>query len=280
MAQTAEAVGFDSIWLGEHLIYHYPGTDARGPWECWTMMAAIAAETSRIEIGPLVACTSFHNPAHLAKMAATLDEISGGRLILGLGAGWYEHEYRAYGYPYDHRVGRFEEAFTIIRTLLREGEIDFEGTYYSARDCQLLPRGPRPGGPPLMVGSFGDRMLKITLPYVDSWNAWFADFGSTPEGLKELLAKIDAACEAVGRDPKTLERTAAVYVQLPGGKGRHGGDMVESPAEPLKGSSEAIAAGLRVYGYLGISHIQIVLDPISRQGIEEFASVLELLDRG
>src|SRR5438093_573894 len=172
MAQTAEAVGFDSLWFGEHLIYKYPGTEPRGPWECWTMMAAVAAATTRVELGPLVACTSFHNPAHLAKMAATLDEISGGRLILGLGAGWNEHEYRAYGYPYDHRVGRFEEAFTIIRTLLKEGEIDFAGTYYSARDCALLPRGPRPSGPPLMVGSNGDRMLQITLPFVDSWNAW------------------------------------------------------------------------------------------------------------
>jgi alkanesulfonate monooxygenase SsuD/methylene tetrahydromethanopterin reductase-like flavin-dependent oxidoreductase (luciferase family) len=116
MAQTAEAIGLDSVWFGEHLLYHYPGTEPRGPWECWSMMAAVAAVTERVEIGPLVACTNFHNPAHLAKMAATLDEISGGRLILGLGAGWYEHEYMAYGYPYDHRVSRFEEAFTDVAT--------------------------------------------------------------------------------------------------------------------------------------------------------------------
>jgi probable F420-dependent oxidoreductase len=279
MAQTAEAVGFDSLWFGEHLLYHYPGTEPRGPWECWTMMAAVAAATSRVEIGPLVACTNFHNPAHLAKMAATLDEISGGRLILGLGAGWYEHEYRAYGYPYDHRVSRFEEAFTIIRTLLRDGEIDFEGTYYSARECVLLPRSPRPNGPPLMVGSFGERMLQITLPHADSWNAWFADFGETPEGLKTLLAKIDAACEAVGRDPKSVERTAAIYVQLSGGTGRTSGDAAMAPSIPLKGSPEEVANGLRAYGALGLSHIQIVLDPITRQGIEDFAPVLELLDR-
>jgi probable F420-dependent oxidoreductase len=280
MAQTAEAVGFDSLWFGEHLLYHYPGTEPRGPWECWTMMAAVAAATSRVEIGPLVACTNFHNPAHLAKMAATLDEISGGRLILGLGAGWYEHEYRAYGYPYDHRVSRFEEAFTIIRTLLREGEIDFAGAYYSARECVLLPRSPRPNGPPLMVGSFGDRMLEITLPHADSWNAWFADFGQTPEGLKTLLAKIDSACEAVGRDPKAVERTAAIYVQLPGGKGRTSGDATMAPSIPLKGSPQEIADGLRAYGALGLSYIQIVLDPITRQGIEDFAPVLEILDRG
>ncbi|MFL5759157.1 MAG: LLM class flavin-dependent oxidoreductase [Thermomicrobiales bacterium] len=280
MAQTAEAVGFDSLWFGEHLLYRYPGMEPRGPWECWTMMAAVAAATARVEIGPLVACTSFHNPAHLAKMAATLDEISGGRLILGLGAGWHEPEYRAYGYPFDHRVARFEEAFTIIRTLLREGEIDFAGTYYSARDCVLLPRGPRPTGPPLMVGSLGARMLQITLPYVDAWNAWFADFGDKPDGLKAVLAKLDAACETAGRDPKSLERTAAIYIQLPGGTGRRGGDMVESPAEPLKGTPEEIAAGLRAYGDLGISHIQIVLDPITRQGIEDFAPLLEELDRG
>jgi alkanesulfonate monooxygenase SsuD/methylene tetrahydromethanopterin reductase-like flavin-dependent oxidoreductase (luciferase family) len=280
MAQTAEAIGLDSVWFGEHLLYHHPGTEPRGPWECWTMMAAVAAVTERVEIGPLVACTNFHNPAHLAKMAATLDEICGGRLILGLGAGWYEHEYRAYGFPYDHRVSRFEEAFTIIRTLLREGEIDFEGEYYSARDCILLPHGPRPNGPPIMVGSFGERMLKITLPHADSWNAWFADFGETPERLKELLAKIDTACESAGRDPKAVERTAAIYVQLPGGKGRSSGDAQMAPSIPITGTPEEIATGLRAYDGLGLSHIQIVLDPITVDAIERLAPVLEVLDRG
>ena len=143
------------------------------------MLAAIAAATSRIELGPLVACTNFHNPALLAKQAATIDEISGGRFVLGLGAGWNETEFRAFGFPFDHRIGRFEEAFTIIRTLLREGAIDFDGRWYQARDCELLPRGPRPAGPPLMIGSSGPRMLRATMPHADSWNAWYTRHRAT-----------------------------------------------------------------------------------------------------
>src|SRR5918993_1332244 len=157
MAQLAEQVGFDSLWLGDHLLYDL-AVGPRGPWEVWTSLAALAASTSTIEIGPLVACTSFHAPAMLAKQAATVDAISGGRLILALGAGWNPPDYRAFGFPYDHRVSRFDEAFTIIRTLLTEGAIDFHGEYHDVTGCVLHPMSPRPGGPPLMVGSIGDRM--------------------------------------------------------------------------------------------------------------------------
>ena len=129
MTRAIEDEGFDSVWVGEHLLYRWDGRPPRGPWEAWTLLAAIAASTSRIELGPLVACTNFHNPALLAKQAATIDELSGGRLILGLGAGWNDTDFRAFGYPFDHRIDRFEEAFTIIRTLLREGAIDFDGRW-------------------------------------------------------------------------------------------------------------------------------------------------------
>ena len=126
MATTAEALGYDSIWVGDHLIFRDGDKAPRGPWEAWTVMAAVAAITERVEIGPLVACTSFHNPAMIAKKAATLEEVSGGRLILGLGAGWNERV-RGVRLPYDHRVSRFEEAFTIIRRLLRR-RARFSGT--------------------------------------------------------------------------------------------------------------------------------------------------------
>ena len=117
MIRAIEDLGFDSIWVGEHLLYRWEDRSPRGPWEAWTMLAAIAAVTTRVEFGPLVACTNFHNPALLAKQATAIDEISGGRFVLGLGAGWNETEFRAFGFPYDHRIDRFEEAFTIIRTL-------------------------------------------------------------------------------------------------------------------------------------------------------------------
>jgi alkanesulfonate monooxygenase SsuD/methylene tetrahydromethanopterin reductase-like flavin-dependent oxidoreductase (luciferase family) len=281
MARLAEDGGFDSLWYGDHLLYREPGAPARGPWEAWTVLAGLAAATSRVEIGPLVACTAFHNPAILAKKAATLDEISGGRLILGLGAGWNEVEFRAYGIPFDARVARFEEAFTIIRTLLREGAIDFHGRYYQTPECELVPRGPRAAGPPLMVGSIGERMLRITAPHVDSWNAWYVWYGNRAEGLPKLNEAVDAACRDVGRDPRTLERTVAVLVQLGGGRGRESGGRSErsEDVEPLEGSPEQLADALRAFERAGIAHVQVVLDPITTDSIKEFTRTLRQLPR-
>ncbi len=280
IARTAEDVGFDSVWIGDHLLYRYASGESRGPWEAWTMLAALAASTSRIQLGPLVASTAFHAPAMLAKMAATVDEISGGRLILGLGAGWNETEFTAYGFPFDRRIARFEEAFTIIRTLLRDGAIDFDGTFYQARDCELVPRGPRPGGPPLMIGSVGPRMLQITMPHVDAWNVWFTDTGNSPRGVPPLRDMVDEACRAVGRDPVAVERSVAVQVRLPAGKGRFQGDFAAGPARPpLEGSAAEIAAELRAYAHEGIGHVQLVVDPITAPSIEALAPVLADLDR-
>ena len=280
MVRAIEDLGFDSIWLGEHLLYRWPDREPRGPWEAWSSMAAIAAVTSRVEFGPLVACTNFHNPALLAKQANTIDEISGGRLVLGLGAGWNETEFRAFGFPYDHRVDRFEEAFTIIRTLLRDGAIDFDGRWYQVRDCELLPRGPRPGGPPLMIGSNGPRMLRATVPYVDSWNSWFADTGNRPDGVPALRELVDAACREVGRDPAAVQRTVAVLVELPGGAGRLQGAYSKEAPEPLTGSPAEMAAVLRAYASHGISHVQLVVDPITVESIRALEPVLRELDGG
>jgi alkanesulfonate monooxygenase SsuD/methylene tetrahydromethanopterin reductase-like flavin-dependent oxidoreductase (luciferase family) len=277
MARLAEDIGLDSVWVGDHYLYRHP-QGKRGPWEAFTQLAAIAAVTSRVEIGPLVASTSFHEPGVLAKMAMTIEEISGGRLILGLGAGWNETEYRAFGFPFDHRVSRFEEAFTIIRTLLREGAIDFEGRYYTLRDCELLPRGPRPAGPPLLIGSSGPRVLRITMPYVDSWNAWYGWFQNDPANVPEQYQAIEAACADVGRDPTEVERTVAVYVALPGATGARAFDRDE--AQPVAGSPAEIARTLRAFADVGISHIQLVIDPITPAGVESLAPVLEALDAG
>jgi alkanesulfonate monooxygenase SsuD/methylene tetrahydromethanopterin reductase-like flavin-dependent oxidoreductase (luciferase family) len=278
MARVAERIGLDSVWVGDHLMYHFPGEEPRGPWEAWSSLAALAVSTERIELGPLVASIGFHSPAMIAKKAATIDEISGGRLILGLGAGWHEPEYRAYGFPFDHRASRFEEAFTVIRTLLREGEIDFDGTYYQIRDCALVPRGPRPEGPPLLIGSFGDRLLRATLPHVDGWNAWYADYGNTRDGLARLLASVDAICAEVGRDPRSVERSVAPLVQMPWGLGRPGGDPGERAIPPISGEPEVLAAELEALSTMGIAHVQLVLDPITVESIVALEPALALLD--
>ena len=279
MAQTAERIGFDSIWVGDHLLYRDHGPEPVGPWEAWTQLAALAAITSHVSIGPLVASTSFHDPAMLAVKANAIDEISGGRLILGLGAGWNETEYQAFDFAYDHRVSRFEEAFTIIRSLLREGHVNFSGTYFTVRDLPLVPPPHRSGGPPLLIGSTGPRMLEITLPYVDAWNAWFISFDNSVEGYLPLRDRVDEACRAVGRNPDDVERTLAVLVAFDDAVGREAGNEDEPLPEAIPGGdAQALAATLRAFADAGVGHVQLVLDPITIDSIAALEPMLAALD--
>jgi alkanesulfonate monooxygenase SsuD/methylene tetrahydromethanopterin reductase-like flavin-dependent oxidoreductase (luciferase family) len=272
MARTAEEVGFDSLWLGDHLLYELEIGD-RGPWEVWTSLAAIAASTTAIQLGPLVASTSFHAPAMLAKQAATVDAISQGRLILGLGAGWNRREYDAFGFAYDRRVSRFAEAFTIIRTLLREGTIDFHGEFHDLDRCVLHPRSSTTG-PRLMVGSIGDRMLDITLPHVDAWNMWWSQYGNSVDGFTREKSRVDERLEACGRQG-AVEATAAVLVKLEGGIGRQMGDYDDyETVTPLTGSVSGLADQLRAFESAGARHVQLVVDPITRSSIEWLGDVV------
>jgi probable F420-dependent oxidoreductase len=275
MARRAEEAGFDSVWVEDHLLFRNEGRPTQGVWDGWSLLAALAAVTERVEIGPLVSCVSFRNPALLAKIADTVDEISNGRLILGLGAGWHEPEYEAFGFPFDHRVSRFEEALKIIHGLLKTGHVDFEGKYYSARECELRPRGPRPEGPPILLGTIGERMLGLTAQYADLWNAYFTHTHNHPEMVAPLSAKVDAACQAAGRDPATLGRTAAVYVQMPGSAPESTPPHWEFT--PLGGSTEEMAANLRAYADHGVSHLILWLEPNTLESIEAFVPVLEAL---
>jgi alkanesulfonate monooxygenase SsuD/methylene tetrahydromethanopterin reductase-like flavin-dependent oxidoreductase (luciferase family) len=277
MARTAEAIGLDSIWVGDHLLYRDRGPIPVGPWEAWSQLAALAASTTTVEIGPLVASASFHNPAVLAAKANAVDEISGGRLILGLGAGWNQDEYRAYGFPFDQRVSRFEEAFTIVRHLLGEGYVDFSGEFHAVRDLPLVPPPARPGGPPLMVGSIGPRMLRITLPHVAAWNAWGPWFGNSVEGYRGVRDTVDEAARAVGRDPSEVQRTVALVIVLPGAVGR-GSAVSDELFAPIPGDPATLAPALEAFAHEGVAHVQLVLDPITVESIEALAPVLAALD--
>ena len=278
MARAAEAVGFDSIWLGDHLLYDLPDGSARGPWEVFTSLAALATVTSRVQLGSLVASLGFHEPAMLAKMAATVDGISGGRLTLGVGAGWNRREYDAFGFPYDHRVDRFEEAFGVIRRLLAGETVTHSGTYYTVDRCVIDPPAVRPGGPRLMLGSNSPRMLSIGLPHVDEWNIWWSLYGNTPAGLADVIADVRARTEAAGRDPDAVDATACVYVQVPGGVGRTMGDPSMGGAGPVTGTAQEIADRLAEFAAVGAAHLQLVVDPITQPAIEWLGEVLSLLD--
>jgi probable F420-dependent oxidoreductase len=267
LARRADAAGLDSIWLFDHLLFRRGDNPTAGIWEAWTMLSALAEATERVELGTLVLCVPFRNPGLLAKMADTLEEVSNGRVILGIGAGWHQPEFDAFGYPFDHLASRFEEALQIICPLLREGKVDFQGTYGSAPNCELRPRGPRPAGPPILIGSSKPRMLRLTARYADAWNTcWLGQV----EALAEPRAALEAACREVGRDPRTLEVTVGLNVSY---------RQHETPPDPLKvltGSPEEIAAGLRGYAAAGVSHVICNLSPSTPETLERFTEAFRV----
>jgi alkanesulfonate monooxygenase SsuD/methylene tetrahydromethanopterin reductase-like flavin-dependent oxidoreductase (luciferase family) len=267
MAQAAEEIGFGSVWLGDHLLYRGDGRAERGPWDCWTMLAALAAVTERVELGPLVACTAFRPAALLARAAAAVDDVSGGRLRVGLGAGWNEPEFRAFGIPFDHRVARFEEAFSIVRGLLAGERVTLAGTYETVEDALLLP--PPARRPPLMVGGSGPRLLAATLPHVDWWNTWFTEFGNRADGFPALNARIDEACERAGRDPREVLRSACLLVELDGGAGERA-RQPEAPPVP----ADALAGELAALEEAGADEAILVLDPITESSIRSLRTAI------
>jgi probable F420-dependent oxidoreductase len=272
MARAAEEVGFDSIWLGDHLLYRDDGRPERGPWEAWTLLAGLAAVTERVHLGPLVACTAFHPPAVLAKMAATVDEISRGRLVLGLGAGWNEPEFRAFGIPFDHLASRFVEAFAIVRRLLDGERVTYRGRFCSVEDAVLLPMPSR--RPPLMVGSTGERVLRATLPHVDIWNTWYDLIGNAPEGFARDSAMVTAIAREVGRRPEEIRRSACVSVALADTREqRH----VRDEVPPIEGDAEAVLRRVRDFGEAGADEVILVMSPCTERSIRELGDRLSTL---
>ncbi|MFN8492530.1 MAG: LLM class flavin-dependent oxidoreductase [Caldilineaceae bacterium] len=270
-AQVAEASGFDSIWLFDHLLFRFTPETTVGIWECWTLLSALAEATKRVELGTLVLCNPLRNPALLAKMAHTLDEVSSGRLILGIGAGWHQPEFDAFGYNFDRRVDRLEEALQIIKPLLHGEGIDFQGTHYQVQNCVITPLGPRTTGIPLLIGAGGPRMLRIVARYADQWNtAWLGK----PQELTERLVQIRTACHDVGRDPATLAVTVAVQVAFP-----NLGTVDSMVSEPLSGSSEALAQAFHEYDQAGVAHLILAPTPHIQPAVERLAEAIHLYRR-
>lgn len=274
LARAAEEIGFDAVWISDHVGFGDPASAApdewSGAWESWTLLSALAAATSRVRLGTYVLCTPFRNPALLAKMAETLDEVSGGRLVLGLGAGWNEVEFASYDYRFEERFDRFEDALRIIAPMLRTGRARHAGRHERAVDARLEPRGPRPAGLPIMVGATGPRMLRLTAELADHWNGGLRTAAETAD----LVASVDAACAAAGRDPRTLTRSVEVLVRtVPAGPGQ------EPEERELRGSPASLAADLRAYAATGIDELQVQLRPNSLAGVEAFAPVMEALRR-
>lgn len=271
MARAAEEVGFDSVWYGDHLLYRGDGRPERGPWDAWTVLAALAASTERVELGPLVACAGFHPPGLIARMAATIDEVSAGRFRLAVGAGWNPVEHEAFGIPMDGRVDRFEEAFGIIRPLVAGERISLRGAHWRAEDAVLLP--PPHRRIPLMLGSNGPRMLRIGLPHADWWNTWWDDYGNTAVGFAELNERISRVAQEVGRDPAAVRRSACVLVHLGGALERR--EVPDAP--PLRGRAGELAEALRGWHGAGADEVVLVVSPSTEASVRALGDVLDRL---
>ena len=287
LAKLAEDLGFDSVWVVDHFCNEpYQDKDELGvavpeeldgvtfgAWECWTLAAAIATATERVTIGTLVANTGYRNPALLARMAETVDALSDGRLIFGVGAGDFPSEHLKFGYPWERRVGRFEEALQIIKPMMHGERVTFDGEFYQVRDAELLPRGKRADGAPLMIGVLGrgPRMKRLVAQYADHWNCWLAFTDNRPRAYVPFRDAMYEACEKHGRDPDTLVKNVSVRIcptgEEPWLPGMH----------PIMGSSQEIADQLNAFAELGVSHVNTFMVPNNQAGFEALAPVVELL---
>jgi alkanesulfonate monooxygenase SsuD/methylene tetrahydromethanopterin reductase-like flavin-dependent oxidoreductase (luciferase family) len=271
-AVVTEASGLDSVWLADHFIFRFPERPQSGIWEAMTLLTGLAEATKTVQLGPMVLCTAFRNPAVLAKMAVTLDEIAEGRFILGIGAGWHKPEFDAFGFPFDHLASRFEEALKIIVPLLREGKVDFTGQYYAAPECEMAP--PAGHKIPILIAGSKPRMLRLTAEYADCWNtAWLGDVSAA----LPRIANLHAACDEVGRNRSTLEITVGLNLffselgQVPEG--------AQDPQRTIAGTVDEVAEKLRAYRDAGVSHVIAGVEPMGTASIELYGKAAELARR-
>jgi probable F420-dependent oxidoreductase len=268
MAIAAEESGLDSVWGADHLVFR-EGDETTGIHESWTVLTAIAAVTSRVEIGPLVLAMPFRNPALIAKMAAELDDVSGGRLVLGLGCGWHQPEFDAFGYPFDHRVSRFSEGLEILVPLLSGERVTVEGRYHRAVDAELRPGPIRAGGPPILIAGKQPRMLSLVARWADQWNAAWYGHPDAADELRERRANLHTALAAAGRDPATLQITVGIFVAFEGAS-------ADAPRRAIRGSLDEVAAALTGYANLGVAHLIAHVFPRTPEAVRKLGEAAAL----
>lgn len=287
LARRAEAAGIDAVWLADHMLL----TPQWGARDAWTLLSALAASTNRIQIGTLVTCTAFREPALLALMASTVDEVSGGRLLLGLGAGYPDRDlsWEAFGYATDHPVGRFEEAMEIIVPLLHGKLVTYSGQYHHTAEAVLRLRGPRPNGPPIWIGGAGPRMRRAAALWADAYNTRVHP--GEEELLREAFSQMDQICREAGRDPASLRRTGFGIVSLADPDDLPGRFPDPKRTRPFSGTPEKIAAQLHALSSVGVEHMACIVDDgqtagpltqypvLSADGFERFLLVADALRR-
>lgn len=274
LARAVEVAGLDSVWTEDHIQYQDKSGRWIAPWDAWTILAGIATVTERVRIGTMVSPLSLRHPVLLARHAASVQEVSGGRLVLGIGLGHGEAEYRALGTNLEHRFGKFREAFEILLQALEEGAADHQGRYFTTEGFRLLPRPDDLARPALMIGSDGPKTLRLTLPHVESWN--WDGFVDDPEEFAAASRAVDAICAEVGRDPRDVQRTAHLVVRLSNPEG-----LPIDPLPPhlriIEGETDAVAARLRAFADAGADEVMLIVDPARTEAMDELARAAEEL---
>jgi alkanesulfonate monooxygenase SsuD/methylene tetrahydromethanopterin reductase-like flavin-dependent oxidoreductase (luciferase family) len=272
LALRAEELGFETVWTADELLWRAADGTPQGWWEGVAMTGAVAAATSRVKVGTWILSALHRNPGITAKAVETIDEVSGGRFVFGLGSGHAGRQAKAFGLPEDHVFGRFEEALQVILPLLRQGRSDFEGTYHAARDLEHRPVGPRPGRIPIMIGAKGPKMLRLAALHADIWS-WYVEERSDVAEFGPRLAALEAACVEIGRDPATIGKSAGIVVEPTTFTGSEA-----VLGTPVRGSAEEIADALRAFGVAGFTNLELVVWPPTLAAVDALAPVLELLD--
>jgi alkanesulfonate monooxygenase SsuD/methylene tetrahydromethanopterin reductase-like flavin-dependent oxidoreductase (luciferase family) len=283
LARDVEALGVDTLWAPDHLQRAISGRLPVGFWECWTILSAAAEATSHIEIGPFVACTGFRNPGLLAKMAATLDEVSGGRLVLGLGSGApaTDASWRIFGFDGESHVGRHAEAVEIVARMLREPPVTYRGEHLWTDGAEVIPAGPRPGGIPIWVAGKGERTMRIAAQWGDALNVNTSL--SAAADVVEIRESARRACAAVKRDLATLTLTGLGKLAL-----RRDGTAEARPGW-IGGSRDEIVATINALHHAGLRHLTLYigeaddtspLPALTRATLDLFAPIFEALRAG